>query len=364
MVLALGFLFAGWLLWIRKGTVSIFVVSQRARLEAQGQPVPVQAPVDGQIVLSEVRLGRAVHAGDIVLQLDSKPIELQRAALQVALRTGAHSLEALRSQLEAEKRARDAVSQLAVQSSNAANARISQEQKGLELKERESAVVSGLRAAAAISGLDALHAAASVETQRAQLATTAAQATLDTRSGSMNLRDREARLAAVSYAVAQGEADIEKLEAQIKSLDYEIDRRTVRAPISGTMVDVMPLSPGMTITSSQQVTTLLPDQGLRVVAFFAPQESIGRVRRGQSALLRIDNFPWTQFGTVDAVVQEVGREPRDGLIRVELGVSRPNPAIPLEHGLTASCEVEVEQISPLALVLRSAGHLMKGRSTQ
>ena len=54
----------------------------------------------------------------------------------------------------------------------------------------------------------------------------------------------------------------------------------------------------------------------------------------------------------------VGSEAQDGLIRVELDVEPLDDSLPLEHGLPGTIEVEVERISPAALVLRSAGKLL------
>jgi membrane fusion protein (multidrug efflux system) len=120
----------------------------------------------------------------------------------------------------------------------------------------------------------------------------------------------------------------------------------------------------MTVTSQQRLGTILPTGNVRVVAFFPPKESLGRLHPGQPATLRVDNFPWTQFGTVGAVVDQIGQEPREGRVRVELNVTRPNVAIPLEHGMTTGCEVEVERTTPLHLLMRSVGHWFAATSNR
>ena len=355
VIVALVFLFGGWLVWLGAGKVSLYVVSQQARVEVQRLPVPVQAPVDGQVTFADVTLGRNVEPGDPIVTLDTKPLELQRAEKEAALRTGLASLESLHAELSAEERARAAVAGVADQTVRAGQARVSANKKAADFKQKEAQIVAELRDASAISGLDALHTTADAEETRAQLAAASAQAALDTRTSTTSLRDRDARLASVRYIISQGEAETETLRAQIQTLDYEISRRTVRAPVAGTLADVMPISVGMTITSQQRLATIVPRGTVRVVAFFAPQDSIGRVRAGQRATLRVDNFPWTQFGTVGALVDQVGSEPRDGTIRIELKVTQPNSSIPMEHGLTGICEVQVERISPFQLLLRTAG---------
>jgi membrane fusion protein (multidrug efflux system) len=70
-------------------------------------------------------------------------------------------------------------------------------------------------------------------------------------------------------------------------------------------------------------------------------------------------FPWTKYGMLLAEVDRVGNEPKDGLIRVELVLRLPQRTnIPLQHGLPGSAEVEVERVSPFALVLDAAGRFL------
>jgi hypothetical protein len=58
-------------------------------------------------------------------------------------------------------------------------------------------------------------------------------------------------------------------------------------------------------------------------------------------------------------VRRVASEVRDGRVRIELGV-QPDGAspIPLQHGLPGTVEVQVERVTPAALVLRCAGKLL------
>jgi hypothetical protein len=79
------------------------------------------------------------------------------------------------------------------------------------------------------------------------------------------------------------------------------------------------------------------------------------VRAGQTARLRLDGFPPAQFGNIGAVVSTSAHELRDGRVRVELALTGLPGGVPAQHGLPGRVEVEVEQLSPAALVLRAAG---------
>jgi membrane fusion protein (multidrug efflux system) len=61
---------------------------------------------------------------------------------------------------------------------------------------------------------------------------------------------------------------------------------------------------------------------------------------------------------VNATVLQAANEIRDGAVRVELAVdSTSNPRVTIEHGLPGSVEIAVEQVTPLTLLLRTAGAL-------
>jgi hypothetical protein len=97
---------------------------------------------------------------------------------------------------------------------------------------------------------------------------------------------------------------------------------------------------------------------LRVVANFDPPAALGRIRPGQHAQLRLDGFPWAQYGSVSATITSVASEIRDGSIRVEMALD-PNSSsrIPLQPGMPGSVEVQIENVSPANYVLRTVGGL-------
>ena len=60
-------------------------------------------------------------------------------------------------------------------------------------------------------------------------------------------------------------------------------------------------------------------------------------------------------------VERVADEVRDGNVRVELSVlDSPGLRVPLKHGMPGSIEIEVEQASPAALLMRTAGQIFTG----
>ena len=81
------------------------------------------------------------------------------------------------------------------------------------------------------------------------------------------------------------------------------------------------------VRAGDKLGAIIPDGGLRAIAEFAPSSALGRIQTGQRARFRLDGFPWTEYGQLEATVSRVASEPRQGVVRVEL-IVHPESAPP------------------------------------
>ena len=169
-------------------------------------------------------------------------------------------------------------------------------------------------------------------------------------------RERDVRLERLRSEIATLEANQSAARAGVRRLGYEIERRRVRAPADGRIGECAILRPGAVLQQGEKLASIMPEGRLLVVAQFPAQAAFGRVRPGQPATLRLDGFPWAEFGSVAAKVARVAGEVRDGTVRVELAIADSAGFHgKLEHGMPGTVEVAVDRLTPLALALRTAG---------
>src|SRR5204862_3611609 len=62
---------AAWLGWACYGKVTRLETSDTARLEVDSAPYPIQASASGRLVSNYMVLGKRVHAGDLLFELDT-----------------------------------------------------------------------------------------------------------------------------------------------------------------------------------------------------------------------------------------------------------------------------------------------------
>jgi membrane fusion protein (multidrug efflux system) len=175
--------------------------------------------------------------------------------------------------------------------------------------------------------------------------------------GRARVAGRRGELDRLRQERAQVTAEAATAGAALADLAAELGRRTVRAPVAGRVGELAAVPPGARVEAGERLASVVPPGPARAVAFFPPAEALGRIRPGQPARLRLAGFPAAQYGTLPATVTGVAAEVRaDAGVRVELALSPgAPPALPVEHGLPAVAEVEVERLSPAVLLLRTTG---------
>ncbi len=336
-----------------------YEVSDTARLEINGAGYPVQADQAGMLVASSLVLGREVKAGDILAELDSQPQRLSLQEQRAHLASLQPQIAALRAQMSSEDQGRSDDRQVLGFSADAARAQFKEAVTQAQLATQEAERAAKLHAEGIMSDADTQRAQSEAQSKREaaenlRLAVSRLEPELQ-----VHERDRDVRQKQTLVEVAKFEADATVSAAVIQRLESELERRKIIAPISGRLGECAALRLGTHIAEGQQLGMILPAGRLQVVAEFTPSAALGKLHPGQTAAVRLQGFPWAQFGVISARVSRVADEIRDGKVRVELAViSGGRSRIPFQHGLPGSVEVQVEQVSPATLVLRSVGQAM------
>lgn len=353
---------AGWITWAFRARVTRYEISESARLEVDGAAYPVQANVAGRLVASQLVLGKEIHAGDVLAQIESDDERLSLQEERTRFAALEPQLAALRSQMQSEDQGRTDERQVLSLSIEEARAQYREALVQATSAEQESERAAHLRAEGIMAQADAQRAKATAQSKRSaaeslRIAISRLQPELEVRDS-----ERQVRLKQIVGDVAKLQANEATSLATIQRLRYDIERRSIRAPISGRLGECATLRPGSHISEGQQLGVILPRGKLQIIAEFVPSAALGKVHPGQHALLRLQGFPWAQYGTVSAQVARVAGEIRDGKVRVELRLNSASPSrIPFQHGLPGSVEVEIDRISPATLILRSAGDLVGAR---
>jgi membrane fusion protein (multidrug efflux system) len=349
-----------WVAWLFLARVAVYEVTEAARLEVDSAVHPVASPVLGRVVATQLRIGRPVVAGEVLVELDSKEEQLRLREEEARIEALGARLASMRERGEAEKRAQQETRQGVPLALDEARARYAEAETAARVAAEELSRREALWAQGFVPEMEMVRTRAGAEQRRAAADALRLGISRLDQSERVRVWDRQAKIEDIEGEIAELEGAITTGRATIRRLEQAIDTRRIRAAADGHLGEVADLRIGAVVEKGEKLGTIVPESGeLRIVADFPPSDALGRIAPGQPGRLRLAGFPWTEYGSVAATVAETAGEPRAGRVRVELAIQRdPGSRIPLQHGLPGTLEVEVDRISPAALVLRIGGRLL------
>src|SRR3954470_1073048 len=192
LVLAIAVL-AGWLSWSFLARVSVVQVTSSGRVESVRAVHQVDSPVEGQVVRAPRQLGDAVEAGDLLVELDSRPLQIELARTRAQEQTQRSELELLQEEIAVEHDAQ----RVAVTADRAAlqeaEARRAELVPRVELTEQRSRL-AGTAPSGALSPIEALERKSEAESARRSAATSSQTLARLTADQALSRRNRELRL--------------------------------------------------------------------------------------------------------------------------------------------------------------------------
>ena len=354
-----------WLWWFLFGRIAAWEVSHLATLEVANRAFAVDAALAGKVAEPPPEVGERVVAGSQLLRLDAEiPVSALRAADQRLVNLEAEMV-ALAGQAEANRAAlmrslaekQSLIQEVAVQLKDAdAQVAINEDIVGryTELTDQKL-----------MSDLDLLKAKSTLENARAVKAQLAHRLDLYRNEEQTTTLELKRLQAEIEIERTKLLGSIEGVKQDISQLRETIDRHIIRAPESGTLGEVATLQEGSFVSAGYGIATIIPEGKPHIVARFTPALALGRIKVGQGARLRLEGFPWTQYGSIEARVTSVRQQPRDGYIQVHLALDGPTPErIPIQHGMPGTVEVHTGDYAPAVLMLRALGKVVGGSGSE
>ncbi len=170
--------------------------------------------------------------------------------------------------------------------------------------------------------------------------------------------DRDAATAAVKRAeaaLAQTQAQIRAIEAQLAEIDTNLDKSVIRSPVDGVVLQ-RKVNPGQTIAASLQAPVLFViAEDLTQMELLADvdEADVGRVRAGQPVRFTVDAYGGEKFhGTVRLV--RLGSEIVNGVVTYKTVITVANPDGRLRPGMTATAEIETDRRTQVLTLANAA----------
>lgn len=159
----------------------------------------------------------------------------------------------------------------------------------------------------------------------------------------------------------EAERDAAELRAGIAAAEEALARTAVIAPAGGVLTELAVRGEGAVLAPGQIIGAIAPENTPLVARAYLANRDIGWVRPGLPVRIKLDAFPFQDYGTVSGTVITVSPDARTdgrGGSAYEVTVATRTSAlrvgdknIPFRPGLTLSAEIATERRSVLSFFL-------------
>ncbi len=115
------------------------------------------------------------------------------------------------------------------------------------------------------------------------------------------LSDQAQKLDAAERQAEENRQRLAKAEAMVDTL-------TLKAPIDGRVQSSIITNVGQVVDSGQEVMRIVPQDSRLEIEAYVPNQDIGFVRVGQEAVIKVESFPFTRYGSLKAKVIRIAKD--------------------------------------------------------
>ena len=382
------------LAWAYFGRIDVVAIAQ-GKIQPTGRIKVIQPLDTGKVVALMAENGRHVAAGDVLAELDSADASADaNAALAAVVSYRAEALRR-RAAIEAagagvfappridweqgpdrpaipprarQREERVLAGDLGQAGATVASLRAQKAQKRAEadslvetmaaenrlidvllqrVATRDSLVGSGSGTKSAVIDAREL-----LETQKTQLMNQKGQFNAAMAAAEVTEREIAKTLGTFVADNAQKLSDAERqgdeYEQRLAKARAKVSHMTLVSPISGTVQASTLTTIGQVVTTSEELMRIVPDNVSLEIEAYLPNKDIGFVKVGQEAVVKIESFPFTRYGTIVAKVAKVAA---DAIPEPDATTAEGNPAKAQRSGGFSGAQRTQNLVFPITLTM-------------
>ena len=256
------------------------VVLAPGELQPLGAERPVKAPFAGVIKDIMVKEGQKVIAGDTLLKFDADVSRKRKETLETQIKLEMKRFEEESRAVKARKRG------------------VVERLKGINRSlKTESSIYENILPLAEIGAMQ--------QTEVLRQRNKVEQLDSEVQQTGADLEEVEAQLNKLEQESLR---EISDLERQLVEVEDTIIKEKLSAPVSGIVFGMVPSSAGYAASAGETLVKVV--RGGEIEAkIYITNKDVGFIKTGMKAQIRVDAFPYTQFGSITGALKSVGTLP-------------------------------------------------------
>ncbi|WP_074382532.1 HlyD family efflux transporter periplasmic adaptor subunit [Phormidesmis priestleyi] len=134
---------------------------------------------------------------------------------------------------------------------------------------------------------------------------------VDRKDLTKQLSDNHQKIAEIdtqlTKAIVENNKKLAEIDSQISQAQQTLKYGELRAPVAGTVFELKAGTPGFVATSTEPVLKIVPNDSL-VAKVSVTNRDIGFIKAGMPVDVRIDSFPFSEFGDVKGTLIWIGSD--------------------------------------------------------
>ena len=294
------------------GALAVWPMQETVRAQGTVRPVGentlLQSELGGRVQQVMLRPNQHVRQGQVLAILDSRTLEAEHDQVKQELT----ALQRQANQSQEEQRSLQAQVQALGELSNswrtASRRGVDQAKASLEFEQNQLKRYQSLLASGAVPKSIVEEKQARQLVSRSELFKALQGVSEQEARGASELA-RLKQTASQSRASAdEWSKQLAQRRARLLQINRAIDQATVRAPISGSVIQTSLRHPGQIVQPAETMAVLAPASERLMIKLLVPPDLISQVRTGQKASLRVASCPTAEFGVLTARVLSVGAD--------------------------------------------------------
>ena len=150
----------------------------------------------------------------------------------------------------------------------------------------------------------------------------------------------------VNSNISEINSKLSQIGADLEKYRLSIENQKIVAPVNGYINSIAVNNIGETVTSAQQVVTIVPADTPVEMVCYVKNMDIADIKVGMDAEIKLEAYPYNKYGTVKGTVKYISpssfnTEQQGSVYLVKLDVDDSNESIDIMSGLTGTVEVKV-----------------------
>ncbi len=179
-------------------------------------------------------------------------------------------------------------------------------------------------------------------------------------TGEQRLEQLQAAGAPIADVLEQ-KARLSRLKRELKAAEFSESRTHLRAPVDGVIASLDVPGAGAVVEEGSRIATIVPKHARLVAEVQVPNKDVAFVTPGRRAKLKVDAFPYQDYGTIVGRVNNVSPDARaderfGSFYKVTITLDHEafrvrGQRLSLRSGLTLTADIVTERKSVLSLLL-------------